>query len=271
MISLLLATVILVVLVLWIKRDKGKNLQDEFNRRDDFLDHGVPSVDVESFVTFRASNIDSLAVRKYTENYLLSRFHGGADLFNFHDHPAYAERLGESPEVVLRAFIDTGLLRPLSTAEALDHNLKATELKEILRKRGLPVTGRKAQLVERVAALGDKDASLLAASKSPFYTATTQGLSRLAEFYANETHRYDTTVSSIKQALDVGDIGTALDLSETYNSLSMWGYARIQNDGTGRSALAGILSSSLGSESERRAAALMALMPPSPPAVRPIP
>lgn len=268
MTPLIVMTVVVVIVVLWIRRDAAKNKTDSPKVEPEGETGRQFTIGVESLVPLRKSTWSADAVSAYATNYLLSRFHGGANLFQFHDHPIYADRLGRSPELVLQEFLRDDLLRPLNPGEAVDQNLKVTELKEILKSHGMPVSGRKADLVERVLPLVGSDETLIAASKSPNYTVTAKGLNRLATFYADESNRYRTTVAAIEEALEHGDIGVALELSETYNDLLMWGYGRIKNDEIGRSALAGILSSVLGSQAERNAAAFMALMPAGPPAVR---
>lgn len=206
--------------------------------------------------------------RRYTHLYLLSRFHSGADLFAFHDHPAYADRLGMSPEVVLDRFIKAGLIRKFNAEEALDHNLKVVEIKEILKSHSLATSGKKADLIKRL--VGVDDQRVRNASESVFYVATAAGLNGLAVFYEHEKLRHQAAFLEIRQAVRLGDIGEALRVSAEYNEILMWSAARFGNDEFGRSALAGILSSKLGNEPERELAAMMALMPSDPPAVRPI-
>lgn len=206
--------------------------------------------------------------RRYTHLYLLSRFHSGADLFAFHDHPAYTDRLGMSPAVVLDRFIKAGLIRKFNAEEALDHNLKVVEIKEILKSHNLATSGKKADLIKRL--VGVDDQRVRNASESVFYVATAAGLNELAVFYEHEKLRHQAAFLEIRQAVRLGDIGEALRVSAEYNEILMWSAARFGNDEFGRSALAGILSSKLGNEPERELAAMMALMPSDPPAVRPV-
>ena len=58
--------------------------------------------------------------------------------------------LGEDPAITIRGFINQGLLEPTGLAGQLEWQYVVVELKHFLRERGLRVSGRKAELVERL-------------------------------------------------------------------------------------------------------------------------
>lgn len=67
----------------------------------------------------------------------------------------WAEPLGESVEVALKRFLEIGMLQRADTINHLIAIYNATELKRILKERGLPQSGTKDVLAARLA---DKDA-----------------------------------------------------------------------------------------------------------------
>lgn len=204
-------------------------------------------------------------IQQYTRWYLLSRFESGADIYAFENHPVYAHRLETSPVNVLLQFIENDWIRKLDAAQSLDHNLKATDLKAILKAHGRPVSGRKADLVQRVLDLDDD--KVRQAKVSPYFIMTETGRRAIAPFYEQEQHRHAVARRAIEQAVRDGDIGQALMVSEEYDRLLMWGTAQAQNDAMGRQILANILSSRLGNAKDRELAAVVALISQSPPGV----
>ncbi len=58
--------------------------------------------------------------------------------------------LGESPSSAIRRFVDEGMLGQADIGAQLDYKFKATELKAMLKQRGLPVSGRKEDLISRL-------------------------------------------------------------------------------------------------------------------------
>jgi len=71
------------------------------------------------------------------------------------DEPAWSTGywdsvLGESPWEAVKRFLDEGILVPVDVNHALDHKFTVPQLKEMLRERGLKVSGRKAELITRL-------------------------------------------------------------------------------------------------------------------------
>lgn len=65
--------------------------------------------------------------------------------------PAYwSDPLGEPPSVAIKRFIKDGYIQPCHLEGKVDIKFKVTELKGILKKRGLKCTGRKADLIARL-------------------------------------------------------------------------------------------------------------------------
>jgi hypothetical protein len=65
--------------------------------------------------------------------------------------PSHWERLlGEPPQRAVDRFISEGWLIPASLNTKLDRTFNTTEIKKMLKERGLRVSGRKAQGIERL-------------------------------------------------------------------------------------------------------------------------
>lgn len=58
--------------------------------------------------------------------------------------------LKEDPNKAIKRFLDEGLLEQASLNGLVSYRYKVSELKPMLRQRGLPVSGRKADLIERL-------------------------------------------------------------------------------------------------------------------------
>lgn len=62
----------------------------------------------------------------------------------------WRKALGESEEQAMRRFVGAGLLTRCSLSERLDWKVRYVELKQMLKERGLKLSGNKAQLIERL-------------------------------------------------------------------------------------------------------------------------
>jgi hypothetical protein len=80
----------------------------------------------------------------------LSRFRNPRPLDDFSKSDTWKAVLGEAPGKAIERFLDEGLLEQASLEGLLDYKHKVSELKSMLEQRGLPVSGRKAELIERL-------------------------------------------------------------------------------------------------------------------------
>ncbi len=62
----------------------------------------------------------------------------------------WKEKLNEHPEKALKRFIGEGMLIPASPKQVLDVRFVLADLKDICRKYKLPVSGKKAELIDRI-------------------------------------------------------------------------------------------------------------------------
>ena len=97
-----------------------------------------------------AADRPTLPTRSPAELLFLSRFIKARrpdSLEGFYDWPAVLHR---SVRSTIERLLEEGSLRPATSHEQLDLDLKVTDLKEILRQKGLPVSGLKKTLLKRI-------------------------------------------------------------------------------------------------------------------------
>ena len=81
---------------------------------------------------------------------LLSKFIGGSDEKLYKDGDYWEVALNEKPSMAIKRFVDEGYLGPLSLSDRMHLKFNVTDLKNMLKERGLRVSGRKDELVERL-------------------------------------------------------------------------------------------------------------------------
>ena len=155
---------------------------------------------VESNATFT-----SLAVKN--ENWqsspahllLLSKFRDGASTVKYRSADYWQTALKEKPATVIAQFITEGMLEPGGLPERLDEEFKASDLKSMLRQKGLAFSGRKEELIRR---LIDDDATAMAAlvADVEVYRCTAQAM-QLAESYC--TMEKEKRAVAEQEALDL--------------------------------------------------------------------
>jgi hypothetical protein len=81
---------------------------------------------------------------------LLSNFLHPKTVDDFKDSDSWKAVLGESPEHAIKRFTDEEMLAQANLNAQLDYKFKTTELKSMLKQRGLTVSGRKEDLISRL-------------------------------------------------------------------------------------------------------------------------
>jgi len=132
---------------------------------------------------------------------------------------------GIDPMTMLKRLHDQGLLKPAELPDFLEA-LKTTELKQLLRKHGLKVSGRKNELVRRLLESVPKD-ELLEEVKSflkstNFYVLTSKG-NKVAEQYKNikREEREQLQVKAL-ELLEREDLQGAVELIKKYESAQIF-------------------------------------------------
>lgn len=81
---------------------------------------------------------------------LLSKFLHLKTVDNYAESDSWETALGESPRQAIKRFLDEDMLVQADLSTQLDYKFKAAELKEMLKKRVLAVSGRKGDLIQRL-------------------------------------------------------------------------------------------------------------------------
>jgi hypothetical protein len=112
---------------------------------------------------------------------LLSKFRYVDSPSRYGDADYWEVALKEKPLKVIEQFIKEGMLEPADLQELVDYKFRASDLKAMLKEKGLKVSGRKEELIKR---LIDNDAQAMreATKGLDLYRCTTEG-ARLAENY----------------------------------------------------------------------------------------
>ena len=81
---------------------------------------------------------------------LLSKFLHPNSIGEFAKADYWNNALGENAKQAIKRFLDEGMLLQANLEGQLDYKFKATELKNMLKERGLTVSGRKEELISRL-------------------------------------------------------------------------------------------------------------------------
>lgn len=112
---------------------------------------------------------------------LLSKFRNGDSLDRYRDAEYWETVLKEKPLKVIEQFLKEGVLEPAGLQELVDYKFKASDLKLMAKERGLKVSGRKEELIQRL--IDNAEQSMRDATKGlDMYRCTTEGI-RIAEHY----------------------------------------------------------------------------------------
>lgn len=81
---------------------------------------------------------------------LLSKFLQPRTMDDYAESDNWKAILREDPKLTIKRFINEGMLTHANLNAQLDYNFKAAELKAMLKQRGLPVSRRKEELINRL-------------------------------------------------------------------------------------------------------------------------
>ncbi len=81
---------------------------------------------------------------------LLSEFLSPREMNDFFESEKWESALGEAPQRVIKRFLDTEMLTSVDLAGRLRYRYNRSELKAMARQRGLPVSGHREDLIERL-------------------------------------------------------------------------------------------------------------------------
>jgi len=139
--------------------------------------------------------------------FLLSRFLQPRDAHD-HDGDRWKEALGEPPQKAIKRFLQEGLVRCADLAETVDRACKADDLKAELKRRGLPVSGRKADLIARLIE-ADPEGVKKSMARHVIYRCSDQGRTLAEGYLAAEAQKRAATEAKVLDLLGAGRLEDA--------------------------------------------------------------
>jgi hypothetical protein len=132
----------------------------------------------------------------------LSKFCRPRAIDDFSQSDTWEAVLKEAPKKAVKRFVDEGLLEQASLSGLLDYKYKVSDLKSMLKQRGLPVSGRKVELIERLVE-ADPDGMQKAVRGLSVLQCTERGRASAEEYLAQEKEKRakveEQTLSALQQ------------------------------------------------------------------------
>lgn len=122
--------------------------------------------------------------------------------------PYWTEPLGETADAAIETFLEMGWLVPAELPEKLDYRFKATELKPFLKERGLKVSGRKLELIDRLIASGDAQIKALVADLD-LHRCSAAGRTVAEKYLAVQKEKRAKAEAAVLDLLRAGDFDAA--------------------------------------------------------------
>ena len=151
---------------------------------------------------------------------LLSRFKNAREEYREgwlagHDWEEWEAALNESPQKAMRRFLDEDVLERASLTECLAYKYKASDLKAMLRQRGLQVSGRKTDLIDRLIQ-ADREGMQVAVSGLSLFQCSEQGREIVEKYQATEGEKRARLEQALLGALKEREFSKAVDLRVSY-------------------------------------------------------
>ena len=125
--------------------------------------------------------------------------------------------LGKPYDKAIDNLVDEGLLRPAGIKDKLDLKITVDELKRSLRERGLKVSGKKDELLNRYIEAMPREAEVRVSTLGDMYVCTSKGRER-AEIYQNRSEsRRLAAEQDVKSLLAESRIDEAAEAANRYN------------------------------------------------------
>jgi hypothetical protein len=125
--------------------------------------------------------------------------------------------LGEGTQTTIKRFVDENLLEYADLDGLVEFKFKATELKEMLKRRSLPVSGRKGDLIARLIQ-ADSETMQKAVHGLTVLKCTEKGRELAEQYLAKEQENKKNVERLILDALRVYDFKTACMFSASYEA-----------------------------------------------------
>lgn len=125
---------------------------------------------------------------------LLSKFRNGDNPSRYYNDENWKNVLRENPETVFKKFLREGLLEQAGLFELIDHKYKASDLKSMLKEKGLKQSGSKKELIQRLIE-HDENAMSEATKNIYLHQCTNTGM-KLANNYLEEEEKKRESVEN---------------------------------------------------------------------------
>ena len=148
---------------------------------------------------------------------MLTKFCDGDSLDTYADSEDWTSALGEKPKKAVERFIEESMLQPASLPRLLDYSFTATELRSMLRKKGIKVSGPKPEIIQRLIE-NDAPAMRSITKTATVYECTIQG-AQIAQGFLREQRdrRLDAEQNSLAMLVKQ-DFTEAVRLMAHYES-----------------------------------------------------
>ena len=151
---------------------------------------------------------------------LLSQFNTAKQLKASGWRESWEAVLSSDPQSMLEKFVKVGLIAQAPLEDNIDY-LSVVKLKAILKKLGLPVSGKKALLVERV--LSSKYDILKNFPDGKLWKCSQAGFSFVTPYLAAEAYRKQHAIDGAKEALAEGNLNLAAEIAADYQAKDVFG------------------------------------------------
>lgn len=117
--------------------------------------------------------------------------------------------LGESPARAIKRFQDEGMLVQAGTARKIDCAFRINDLRPMLQSRGLPASGRKENMIQRLIEADPKGMDEIAAKLPPTLVWSPRGKEIAEEYLANEKAEHNRVEQETMEYLRLGKLKEA--------------------------------------------------------------
>lgn len=148
---------------------------------------------------------------------LLSKFLSPKAPADFAKKENWASLLEESPEKAIKRFLDDRMIELVSLEELLEYKCKVTELKKLLKQRGLSTSGNKDELVRRLVQSDPEDMRKEAAGLL-VYKCTKAGEEIAKKYVTGENEKKEIIQRSVLDALNKRNFREAAKLVANYEA-----------------------------------------------------
>lgn len=132
---------------------------------------------------------------------LLSKFVRGDSPTRYATAEHWKSVLNEEPKKAIQRFVEDEMLEPASLAELIDFKFKASELKDMLKARQLKVSGRKSEMIARLAE-SDMEGMVAATSDVQLLRCTSEAARIAGKYVAHEQERRTVTENEVLRLLE---------------------------------------------------------------------